>query len=78
MLPVVQLQTGQALAKSEESRKWRKVSLNSTLSQQYAMKFIGYVLSSEVFVSDQGYNLFALDLRNGGILCGYKGTYALP
>jgi len=27
----------------------------------------------EVFVSDNGCNLFALDLRNGGILCGYKG-----
>ncbi|KAH7889744.1 hypothetical protein F5I97DRAFT_1801153 [Phlebopus sp. FC_14] len=27
----------------------------------------------EIFVSDQGTNLFALDLRNGGILYGYKG-----
>jgi ribosome biogenesis protein NSA1 len=25
-------------------------------------------------VSDKGCNLFALDLRNGGILCGYKGN----
>lgn len=28
---------------------------------------------SEVFVSDKGCNLFALDLRNGGVLCSYKG-----
>lgn len=28
---------------------------------------------SEVFVSDKGSNLFSLDLRNGGVLCGYKG-----
>ena len=30
-------------------------------------------ISSEVFVSDQGTNLFALDLRTGGITYGYKG-----
>lgn len=28
---------------------------------------------SEVFVSDKGSNLFSLDLRNGGVLCSYKG-----
>ncbi|KAF7967689.1 hypothetical protein HWV62_33385 [Athelia sp. TMB] len=27
----------------------------------------------EVFVTDNGSNLFSLDLRNGTILCGYKG-----
>ncbi|KIM87003.1 hypothetical protein PILCRDRAFT_815437 [Piloderma croceum F 1598] len=27
----------------------------------------------EVFVSDKGCNLLALDLRNGAVLCGYKG-----
>ena len=31
-------------------------------------------LSSEVLVSDQGCSMFTLDLRNGGVLCGYKGT----
>lgn len=36
--------------------------------------FIHDPLSSEVFVSDKGCNLFSLDLRNGAILCGYKGT----
>ncbi|KIK93159.1 hypothetical protein PAXRUDRAFT_12812 [Paxillus rubicundulus Ve08.2h10] len=30
-------------------------------------------LEHQVFVSDQGTNLFALDLRNGGIIYGYKG-----
>lgn len=30
-------------------------------------------LEHEVFLSDQGTNLFALDLRNGGIIYGYKG-----
>lgn len=30
-------------------------------------------ISSEVFVSDQGTNLSALDLRTGGIAYGYKG-----
>ena len=33
--------------------------------------------SSEAFVSDKGCNLFALDLRNGSISCGYKGTYVV-
>lgn len=32
-------------------------------------------ISSEVFVSDQGTNLLALDLRTGGVTCGYKGMY---
>ncbi|KAF8845012.1 hypothetical protein BDN67DRAFT_942618 [Paxillus ammoniavirescens] len=32
-------------------------------------------LEHEVFLSDQGTNLFALDLRNGGIIYGYKGTW---
>lgn len=27
----------------------------------------------EIFISDKGSNLFSLDLRSGGILCGYKG-----
>lgn len=27
-----------------------------------------------MFVSDKGCNLFALDLRNGAVLCGYKGN----
>ena len=34
-------------------------------------------ISSEVFVSDQGTNLFALDLRTGRITYGYKGMYLL-
>ena len=28
---------------------------------------------SELFVSDNGSNLYSIDLRTGGILCGYKG-----
>ena len=31
-------------------------------------------LGSEVFVADHGCNLFALDLRNGKVSYGYKGT----
>lgn len=30
-------------------------------------------LDSEVFVADRGCNLFALDMRNGRIVYGYKG-----
>lgn len=40
----------------------------------WAQILIYYAIFSEVFVSDKGCNLFALDLRNGAILCGYKGT----
>lgn len=29
---------------------------------------------SELFVADQGCNLFSLDLRNGSIIYGYKGN----
>lgn len=29
--------------------------------------------SSELFASDCGTNLFSIDLRNGRIICGYKG-----
>jgi ribosome biogenesis protein NSA1 len=73
--PVVPLQTGKASARSEESRKWRKVSLSSGFSNEIGVQiFICHDHSSEVFVSDNGCNLFTLDLRNGGILCGYKGT----
>ena len=33
-----------------------------------------FVPSSEVFLSDQASNLFALDLRTGGVVYGYQGT----
>ncbi|TFY63991.1 hypothetical protein EVJ58_g2931 [Rhodofomes roseus] len=36
-----------------------------------------YFVSSEVFVSDNGSNLFALDLRNGRVIYGYKSTVLL-
>jgi hypothetical protein len=32
--------------------------------------------SSEVFVSDQTTNLFAIDTRNGRVIYGYKGKSA--
>ena len=32
--------------------------------------------TSEVFASDNGCNLFALDLRNGRVLYSYKGNFA--
>ena len=34
------------------------------------MEFNGF---SEVFISDNGSNLFSMDLRNGKIAYGYKG-----
>lgn len=32
-------------------------------------------LSSEVFVSDQTTNLFAVDMRKGRVIYGYKSNY---
>lgn len=36
-----------------------------------------YLFKRQLFVSDHGYNLFALDLRNGRVMYGYKGI-SLP
>jgi ribosome biogenesis protein NSA1 len=36
---------------------------------------VAHLLSSEVFVSDQTSNLFAIDTRNGRVIYGYKGNY---
>ena len=35
---------------------------------------VTHLLSSEVFVSDQTSNLFAIDTRNGRVVYGYKGN----
>ena len=51
------------------------------LHEQYVMTRLSSSLSfnvvnspSEVFVSDQTSNLFAIDMRNGRVIYGYKGN----
>jgi hypothetical protein len=75
---VVPFQTGKESAKSEVLIKWRQDSPNSEFlyilaSSEICIHNALFYFYSAIFVSDKGCNLFELDLRNGGILCGYKG-----
>lgn len=52
---------------------WRKASPNSKFSLRCNRHPTYLDVSSELFVSDNGSNLYSVDLRTGGILYGYKG-----
>jgi ribosome biogenesis protein NSA1 len=56
--------------------------IENGFSEQYVSRLnltniFEVTLYSQVFVSDRGSNLYALDLRNGKVSCGYKGNLLL-
>jgi hypothetical protein len=59
-----------------ESEVSRKDTMNSACRTVFLYPYLRVTLdpSSEVFVSDQTSNLFAVDVRNGRVIYGYKGS----
>lgn len=66
------------LDKYRENRRredhWERICWTVSKSK-YTFSLLNLApLYSEAFVTDTGCNLFSLDLRNGQVLCGYKGV----
>jgi len=69
-----QFLTGPSSVKLGVSKSSRKATLISELlTRSLGFCYLNDFDFSQIFIGDGGSSLYAIDLRNGGVLHGYKG-----